>query len=166
MKLFARILLALFLFAILASIMGGCQWHRQRMQKKYCIPTPVEVRFDTIIKLVATTPGDSGEVTLPCQEFKALYDSLLKAGSNKIDSNGYKTIFENKKTALKAKPNANGSIDLNVVDKGDSINKDIPITIIKEVPCNCPEPAPEKSLLFWKISLILMAILCILAISR
>jgi len=122
---------------VTALLFVGC-YTKKRALEKFCKPTPVQVQFDTIIKLVAIAPGDSGEVALPCQEFKALYDSLLKAGSRKIDSNGYKIIFENKKTALKAKPNANGSINLNVVDKGDSVIKEIPVTMVKEIPCNCP----------------------------
>lgn len=125
--------------AMYVLLCSGC-YTKKRALKKFCKPVPVQIQFDTIIKFVATTPGDSGEVSLPCEEFKALYDSLLKAGSNKIDSNGYKTIFENKKTKLKAKPNQNGAISLNVVDKGDTAKAEVPIKIIKEAPCNCPEP--------------------------
>lgn len=120
-------------------IFSGC-YTKKRALEKFCKPVPAQIRIDTLIQFVGVTKGDSGKVSLPCEEFKALYDSLLKAGSSKIDSNGYKTIFENKKSKVKAKPNPNGSIDLNVIDKGDTAKAEIPISIIKEAPCNCPEP--------------------------
>lgn len=135
-----RFILVAAISAIYVMLFSGC-YTKKRALEKFCKPVPTQIRIDTLIKFVATTPADSGEATLPCEEFKAAYDSLLKAGSNKIDSNGYKTIFENKKTKIKAKPNANGSISLNVIDKGDTAKADLPITIIKEAPCNCP---PEK----------------------
>lgn len=138
MKIISRILLFIIAIALLSLLFSGCYTKKQAIEK-FCRPVPVQIRIDTIIKFVATTQGDSGKVSLPCEQFKAKYDSLLRAGSNKIDSNGYQTLFENKKSKLKAKPNADGSISLNVIDKGDTVRAQIPITIIKEVPCNCPE---------------------------
>lgn len=132
--------------AMYVFLSSGC-YTKKRALEKFCKPVPIQIRIDTLIKFVATTPADSGEATLPCEEFKALYDSLLKAGSNKIDSNGYKTIFENKKSKVKAKPNANGSIILNVIDKGDTAKAEVPFNMIKEAPCNCPET--ELSFLEW-----------------
>jgi hypothetical protein len=140
-------------FILLASIAigylflcSGC-YTKKRAIEKFCRPIPSQIKIDTTINFVEIAKGDSGKVSLPCEEFRALYDSLLKAKSSKIDSNGFKTIFENDKTKLKAKPGPNGSIDLNVVDKGDTIRGEINLKLTKEAPCNCP-PCPEIKLTY------------------
>jgi hypothetical protein len=139
MKIFALLLTIALLFT-------SC-YTKKRALEKFCKPTSVTIVLDTIINTITPIAGDSGQVNLDCEKFKALYDSLLSSKSYKVDSNGYKTIFENKKTKLKAKPNKNGSIDFNVVDKGDTAKASTPIQITKTAPCNCPEaPAPT----FWQ----------------
>lgn len=152
-----KFLNTLWLCVCLVTMFSGC-YTKKRALEKFCKPTPVTVVLDTIINTITPIAGDSGVVNLDCEKFKALYDSLLNSKSYKVDRNGYKTIFENKKTALKAKPNKNGSIDFNVIDKGDTAKSSIPITISKTAPCNCPElPAPT----FWQKNQPLIIGLCI-----
>jgi len=139
MKLFARILLALFLFAILASIMGGCQWHRQRMQKKYC-------KQDTIYAVVRDT----------------IYTKTIEKDSTFVALPGDTVIIYKDRLKITYIRRGGDSSTIYGTCIGDTIYR----TKIIKVPTNCPEPPAEKSLLFWKIALILMAILCILAISR
>lgn len=141
-----QILNTLWLCVCVAIIFSGC-YTKKRALEKFCKPTPVTVVIDTIITTITPIAADSGQVNLDCEKFKALYDSLLSSKSYKVDSNGFKIIFENKKTTLKAKPNKNGSIDFNVIDKGDTAKASTPISITKTAPCNCPEaPAPT----FWQ----------------
>jgi len=123
-------LIGLFLILLLTSC-----YTKKRALEKFCHTDSVEVIVHDTLKVEIVIGPDSSQFNFDCSQYKDKYDSLLNAKSSLIDSNGYQTIFENKKTKVKARPTKSGSLEFNVVDKGDTAKASIPFEVKVSVPC-------------------------------
>jgi len=123
-------LIGLFLIVLLSSC-----YTKKGALERFCHTDSVEVIVRDTIKVEIIIGPDSSKFNFDCIQYQAKYDSLLKAKSSLIDSSGFQTIFENKKTKVKARPTPSGSLEFNVVDKGDTAKAAIPFEVKVTIPC-------------------------------
>lgn len=139
---------------------------------KFCRQDSSSFHYKDTIRDTVVIKGNTAEVNLDCEKFKAKYDSLLKVNSNLLDSDGFYNIYEDSNTTIKAKPNKDGSTKFKAKtkDKKQAIEK--PIDVIIKAPCNCP-PCPEipkptfweKVVLWFKNGLSLIGIVFLVIIG-
>lgn len=117
---------------------------------KFCRQDSANYHYKDTIRDTVIIKGNTAEVNLDCEKFKAKYDSLVNAKSNLLDTGGFVKIYEDSNAAIFAKPNKDGSTKFKsqTKDKKQAIEK--PIDVMLKAPCNCPPcPEPQKPT-FWE----------------
>jgi hypothetical protein len=123
------------LIGLLFIVLLSSCYTKKGALERFCHTDSVEVVIHDTLEVEIVIGPDSSQFNFDCSQYKDKYDSLLNSKSSLIDSNGYQTIFENKKTKVKARPTKSGSLEFNFIDKGDTAKASIPFEVKVSVPC-------------------------------
>lgn len=141
MKAIIAILTAI-IYCLLCSCSTVGLYTKNQAIEKFCRQDTASFHYKDTIRDTVVIKGNTAEVNLDCEKFKAKYDSLLNAKSNLLDTDGFVKIYEDTNAAIFAKPNKDGSTKFKskTKDKKQAIEK--PIDVFLKAPCNCP-PCPK-----------------------